>query len=106
MLEQNQAKRHPPGLFDYCLVVDRERCIDSLPAISDDDEVSGAAVIAGAHRSLSHCGCAQELLRDVALFCAPRGTGGSVPLDTHSGLRCWTFALVRRALPPSAWPER
>ena len=40
MLEQNQAKRHPPGLFDYCLVVDRERCIDSLPAISDDDEVS------------------------------------------------------------------
>ena len=47
MLEQNQAKRHPPGLFDYCLVVDRERCIDSLPAISDDDEVSCAAVIAG-----------------------------------------------------------
>ena len=67
------AANHVGSLFDYVLVVERDSVVDSMPTIRDEDE---------------------DMLRDVALFCAPRGIDGVVSITTRSGTACWTFVLT------------
>ena len=71
---------HVGSLFDYVLVIEREAVLDAVPTISDEDE---------------------DMLRDVALFCAPRGIDGTMAIGTRSQTACWTFVLVRAAPLPS-----
>jgi hypothetical protein len=71
---------HVGSLFDYVLVIEREAVLDAVPTISDEDE---------------------DMLRDVALFCAPRGIDGTMAIGTRSQTACWTFVLVRVASLPS-----